>query len=212
MWQILKAEFGYTRDALVITYVIAALFLIPATTLAGWDIYDYMSNTTIVYFIFMGIAGASSINEKRYRYHSMLPVPPQHLAIGDALYVTAVQCGMVALWLACALLRPVPLSFGLLGDMITNSAVIVSIVTLFGIHYHLSFFATKRYAHFMVLSVLTLIAVGAGLAFLRKLPPVSKQFWQYYSSTEGMLASVFVCLGLTVASCAIFVRRRSFLA
>jgi len=33
-------------------------------------------NTTIVYFILMGIIGSVGIAEKRYRFHSALPVTP----------------------------------------------------------------------------------------------------------------------------------------
>ena len=81
MWQILKTEFRYTRDALILAYTIAAIFLVIAVIRDGYGIYNYMWNTTIVCFIFMGITGSSTVNEKRYRYFSTLPVTAEQLTM-----------------------------------------------------------------------------------------------------------------------------------
>ena len=50
MWQILKTEFNYTKDALMFAYTIALLFFIVAN-LWSWGIHNFMWNTTITYFI-----------------------------------------------------------------------------------------------------------------------------------------------------------------
>src|SRR5215471_8565793 len=109
MWQILKAELSYWRDALILIYLVAAAFLIVAVV-DDWNIYNYMWNTTIIYFVFMGIVGATQINEKRYRYHSTLPIKPLDLVGVDALYVLFVQLGMLVLWILYILLKGVSLT------------------------------------------------------------------------------------------------------
>jgi hypothetical protein len=212
MWQILKAEFSYTRDALILAYTIAAIVLVLALTVNGWDIYDYMSNTTVVYFILMGILGIGTINEKRYRYLSTLPVSPQELAIVDGLYVIFVQFGMVLLWMLYLLISRESLTPEVLWAMIANSASILSVITIVGIHYHLGFFGTDKYKRLNWLLLLIFLLTMAGIGYAGKIDGVVRFMWPHYASRHGALASVLLCLALSVLSANLFVRRKSYLA
>src|SRR5215831_14809665 len=188
MWQILKAELSYWRDALILIYFIATAFLIVAVV-ANWDIYNYMWNTTTIYFIFMGIVGATQIHEKRYRYHSTLPIKPLDLVGVDALYVLLVQLGMLVLWILYMLLKGVSVTSELFWVMLANNATILSITTLFGIHYHLNFFETKKFKRINWSIFVGLILTMIGLGYFGKLDEVSRFVWRYYASGVGALIS-----------------------
>src|SRR5262245_33374289 len=140
MWEILKAEFRYTRGALIVGYIIALLFLIFAIVSENYGLYNFMWNTAIVYLILMGILASATINEKRYRLYAMLPVTPHQIALMDGLYVLFVQLGMSLLWLIYLLATTGTVTRELLWLMLANNATILSLITIIGIHYHLGFF------------------------------------------------------------------------
>src|SRR5262245_3628697 len=98
MWQILKIELRYTRDALIVGYMIAAIFFTLAVVY-DWGVYNYMWSTTMTYFILLGIVGGQAIGEKRYRYYAALPVTPSDIALVDVLYILLLQLGMFLLWI-----------------------------------------------------------------------------------------------------------------
>src|SRR5262245_39346490 len=139
MWRILRAEFRYTRDALIVAYLVAVLFLILAVNVEGWGFYTFMWSTTITYFIYMWITGSATINEKRYRLLSVLPVRPQEVALVDGLYVLLVQLGMSVLWILFLLFKPEEIRPETVWVILANNALILTVITLFGIHYHQGF-------------------------------------------------------------------------
>src|SRR5262245_752337 len=136
MWQILKAELHYWRDALILLYAIAAVFLVAAVLIDSWGFGSFMWSTTIAYFIFMAIAGADTFNEKRYRLFNILPVRPIDVAVADAMYILLVQIGMSLLWIIYLLFRPEQMGSGTLWVMVSNNALILTVITIYGIHYH----------------------------------------------------------------------------
>jgi len=211
MWQILKTEFRYTRDALIIAYLITAAFFVIALLRDNYGIYNFMWNTTIIYFIFMGITFSVYVNERRYRFFATLPVTPEEITIVDGLYVLLVQLGMCVFWLLYLVFRPETITSQVLWAMLANSATILSLVTVFGIHYHLGFFEPK-YKRVNWLILLAFILTVASLGYLRKLDEVARVVWVHYASGHGALISLLLCTALSVASARIFLRRKSYLA
>jgi hypothetical protein len=212
MWQILKTELNYTRAPLIVGYVIASLFLVAAVVIDDWGFYNYMWNTTIAYFILMGIAGSLTINEKRYRLLAILPVTPQDVAVADGLYCLLVQLGMSMLWILFLLFRPEHLSHQVIWLGVSNIATIQIITTLFGIHYHAGFFETKKYKRLNWLLLFVFVAILVELGYLRMLKPIAQAMWQFYVSPPG--AFVFVLMWIVALSLSreVYLRRKSYLA
>ena len=170
----------------------------------------YIRNS-ITYFIFMSIAGGITINEKRYRYHSALPVTARELAVADVLYVVLVQAGMSVLWIVYLFFRRESATSEALWAMTANNATIVSVITLLSIHYHLSFFETKKYKRLNWAFVLTFILFVIELGYFGKLGAVAKTVWRYYASGRGAFISFLICGWLLLLGGAVFERRRSYL-
>src|SRR5262249_40925290 len=139
------AELDYWSDALILTYTIAAGFMVGAILIDGWGFHNLMWNTTITFFIFMGIAASTTFNEKRYRLFNILPVRPLDVAVADALYVLLVQLGMSVFWIVYLLFRPEQAGLETLWLVISSNALILTVITIFGIHYHAHFFETTKY-------------------------------------------------------------------
>jgi hypothetical protein len=171
-----------------------------------------MWNTTIVYFILMGILGASTFNEKRYRYYTILPVTPQDVAIADGLCVLLVQLGMSVLWIWFLLFRPENLGKETLWVIVANDAVIQIVVTLFGIHYHAGFFERKKYKRLNWLFLLTLVAAVALHSYFRNLRPIARAAWRHYTSAPGAFVLVLVWIAVLALYREVYLRRKSYLA
>jgi hypothetical protein len=50
------------------------------------------------------------------------------------------------------------------------------------------------------------------LDYFGKLDEVTRFIWRYYASSVGALVSFLVCVGLTILSGALFLRRKCYLA
>jgi hypothetical protein len=96
--------------------------------------------------------------------------------------------------------------------MLANNATILSVITLFGIHYHLSFFETKKFKRINWSLFLALILTMIGLGYFGKLDEVSGFVWGYYASSVGALVSFLICAALTILSGTLFPRRKCYLA
>ena len=55
MWLILKSELQYTQVGLLIGFTIAVCFLLGAIFADAWSVLGLMLNTSIVFFISIGI-------------------------------------------------------------------------------------------------------------------------------------------------------------
>lgn len=211
MWQILKAEFRYTSYALIVAYSIAILFLVAALR-GDWGFYNYMWNTTIVYFIFMGLTGTMTFNEKRYRLYSMLPVRPDDIGVADGLYVLLVQFGMSVLWIFYLLCKPNEIEPGAVWMIVANNALILTVITLLGIHYHAGFFDTTRYKRLNWLALLSSIAVIVLYSVTNDMFRIVRVLSRYYATPPVAFALVLVWIAVSALSGEVFRRRKSYLA
>jgi hypothetical protein len=211
MWQILKTELDYTKEGLMFAYAISTIFFIAAVYWKSWDIFSYMTNTTIVYFITLGIVGSEEDKELRTRYYALLPVLPQQLAIMDLLYVTLFQLGMVLLWLCMLLFKPESATIKTLWGMLSQNGLLLSVITIFIMHHHLGFFGERKYKRLNYGILLSLALLVAGLVYFGHINAVAKFLWRHYMSASGALISTLLWLGLAYLSVSIFVRRKSYL-
>lgn len=145
MWQILKAEFNYTRTVLLIAYAIALAFFIMAAYWERWNIFEYTSNTAITYFIAIGVLGSEGDKEKRTRGYAGLSITPWQIALVDFLYVTLVQLGMFARWLCLLIFKPESATAKTFWGLIAQNGFILSVITVFIIHHHLGFYGGKKF-------------------------------------------------------------------
>jgi hypothetical protein len=207
-----QTELDYTKEGLMFAYAISMLFFIVAAYWESWDIFSYTANTTIVYFITLGIVGSEEDKELRTRYYALLPVVPQQLAIMDLLYVTLFQLGMFPLWLGLLIFKPESATAGTLWGMLSQNGLLLSVITIFIIHHHLGFFGAKKYTRLTYGILLALALLVAGLVYFGHINAVAKFLWRHFMSASGALFSTLLWLGLSYLSVSIFVRRKSYLA
>jgi hypothetical protein len=171
-----------------------------------------MWNTTIAYFILMGITGSLTINEKRYRLLTILPVTPQDVAVADGLYCLLIQLGMSMLWILFFLFRPEHMSHEVIWLAASNIATIQIITTLFGIHYHAGFFETKKYKRLNWLLLFMFVAMLVALGYVRMLKPIAQVMWQFYVSPPGAFVFALMWIVALALSREVYLRRKSYLA
>jgi hypothetical protein len=212
MWQILKAELDYTKEGLMFAYAITALFFVAAAYWESWNIFGFMANTTITYFIAMGILGSEADAEKRTRFLAGLPMTPHQLAIIDLLYVTLVQLGMVLFWTSLLLFKPEGTTPQTFWGMLSQNGLVLSVITIFIINTHLGFYGAKKYKRLTYGILLALALLVVGLIYFGHINAVTKFLWNHFVSVSGALASTLLWLGLSYLSLMIFVRRKSYLA
>lgn len=212
MWHILKTELDYTKEGLMFAYAITLLFFIAAVYWESWGLFEYMTNTTITYFIAMAILGSEADGEKRTRFLAGLPTTPRQLAMADLVYVTLVQLGMVLLWIGLLLFKPEEATPRTFWGMLSQNGLVLSVITIFIIHTHLGFYGAKKYKRLTYGILLALILAAAAVAYFGDGKAVARFLWRHYISASGALTSTLLWLGLSYLSVIIFVRRKSYLA
>lgn len=212
MWYILKIELDYTKHGLMIAYLIALLLFVIAALWEGWDISGYMLNTTITYFITIGIIGSEGDKEKRTRYHAALPVTPQRRAMVDLWYITLVQAGMFLLWLCMLIFKPHSATASTFWSMLSLNGLLLALIVIFIIHTHFGFYGARKYKRIDYGILLLLIIAAIGISYLGYGNAAVRFLWRHYMSASGALFSTLLWLGLSYLSVIIFVRRQSYLA
>ncbi|MGH7598135.1 MAG: hypothetical protein ACREOI_17420 [bacterium] len=211
MWHILKTELDYTKEGLLFAYAITLLFFCAALYWESWNIFSFMANTTITYFIAMAILGSEADGEKRTRLLAGLPITPHQLAMVDLVYVTLFQLGMVVFWIGLLLFKPeeaIPRTFW---GMLSQNGLVLSVITIFIIHTHLGFYGAKKYTRLNYGILLALALLVVGLVYFGHINAVARFLWRHFMSVSGALISTFLWLGLSYLSVIIFVRRKSYL-
>ncbi len=212
MWQILKTELAYTKEGLLFTYAITLLFFIAAAYWESWDMFGFMANTTITYFIAIGIIGSEGDGEKRTRLLAGLPATPRQLAMVDLMYVALFQLGMALFWLGLLPFKPDEATPQTFWGMFSQNSLLLSGITIFIIHHHLGFFGMKKYKRLTYGILLALALVVVGLVYFGYINAVARFLWRHYRSASGALVSTLLWLSLSYLSVSLCVRRKSYLA
>ncbi len=211
MWHILKTELDYTKEGLMFAYAITLLFFIAAVYWESWGLFEYMTNTTITYFIAMAILGSEADGEKRTRFLAGLPTTPRQFAMADLVYVTLVQLGMVLLWIGLLLFKPEEATPRTFWGMLSQNGLVLSVITIFIIQTHLGFYGAKKYKRITYGILLALVLLAVGLVYFGHINAVARFLWRHFMSVSGALVSTLLWLGLSYLSVIIFVRRKSYL-
>jgi hypothetical protein len=212
MWHILKTELDYTKEGLLFTYAITALFFSAAAYWESWNIFSFMANTMITYFIALAIIGSEGDGEKRTRLLAGLPIPPPRLAMADLLYVTLFQLGMVLFWIGLLLFKPEEATPQTFWGMFSLNSLVLSLINIFIIHTHLGFYGAKKYKYLSYGIWLALVLPVVGLVYFGYITAVARFLWRHFMSASGALSSTLLWLGLSYLSVISFVRRKSYLA
>jgi hypothetical protein len=211
MWPLMKAELLYTRLAWVFCFFLCIVVFGSLAVRNDWPIYHYMISTSISYMITMGVIGSEADGEKRTRSNTLLPVSPRQAALFDFLYVGVFQLGMVPLWVGVLALRGEPLRASTLWAMVSHSGLVLSLITCFLIHGHLTRFGRPRLKRLSYLILFGLAACVVALDRFGQLGPMVRWLWRHYPAPSGALASTLLWLALSGLSAMLYVRRRSYL-
>jgi hypothetical protein len=212
MWQILKTEFDYTKEGLMVGYAIALLFFIGAVIWEDWGISRYMISTAITYFITIGIIGSEGDKEQRTRLHAALPITPRQRAVVDLLYITLVQAGMFLLWLCMLVFKSSSATASTFWSMVSLNGLLLGLMAIFIIHTHIGFYGTKKYKRIDYAILLLLIIAAIAIDYFGYGRTAVRFLWRHYMSVSGALVSTLLWLGLSYLSVIVCVRRKSYLA
>jgi len=212
MLRILEAEFSYTKNGLMLSYLIAIVFLIAALMWDFVDIFGFTTHTTINYFIFMGVLGSESDKEKRSRLYASLPVSWQTAPLIDLIYVGLCHAGMVILWLAFLAIGYDRITERTIWGLLSLNGFILSLIVVFIIHTHLGFFDTKLYKRSIYALVLFVIAAMATLQYFGTFARLMGFLSRQLSMPSGAIALNVLALVLSYWSIVLFTRRKSYLA
>lgn len=212
MLRILEAEFSYTKNSLMISYLIATVVLIAVLLWDFMDVFGFASHTTINYFIFMGILGSESDKEKRTRLCASLPMSRQTVPLIDLIYVGLCHAGMVILWIVFLAIGYDHISGRTVWGLLSLNGFILNLIAMFIIHTHLGFFDTKLYKRtvyalifFVIVVMMTLQYFGT---FVRLMGFLSRQLLM----PSGAVVLNVLALVLSYWSIVLFTRRKSYLA
>ncbi len=211
MWQILKAEFEYYKTVLLLAYGLALLFLVFALLWLNTGAGALISFTTITYAFACIIVGATHENEKRMRFHSILPVRPVELGMVDVLFVALFHFGMCVLWIAFPLLQTGRLEAPTLPNVFFGFATMQSAIAVFMINVHLRFVGRKNYQWITFAVFITSGAVLGLLHYAGYFSPAMRLLAPWFKSLWGTALMIVIWLGLAALSIVLFARRKSYL-
>jgi len=209
MLRILEAEFSYTKNGLMLSYLIAIVFLIAALMWDFVDVFGFTTHTTINYFIFMGILGSESDKEKRTRLYASLPVLRRTLPM---IYVGLYHAGMVILWIVFLMIGDDHISARTVWGLLSLNGFILSLIVMFIIHTHLGFFDTKLYKRGIYALILFVIAAMTTLHYFGTFARLMGLLTRQLSMPSGAIVLNVLALTLSYWSIVLFTRRKSYLA
>lgn len=212
MLQILEAEFSYTKNGLMLSYLIAIIFLFAALMWDFVDVFGFTSHTTINYFIFMGILGSESDKEKRTRLYASLPVLRRTVSLIDLIYVGLCHAGMVILWIVFLMIGYDHISARTVWGLLSLNGFVLSLIVMFIIHTHLGFFDSKFYKRSIYWFILFAVLVLAALQYLGYYMVVIRFLIRQLVLPSGAIALNALALVLSYWSIVLFTRRKSYLA
>ena len=212
MWMILKAELAYTRNGLLIGFAIAACFLLGAMLYSAWSGIGLMINTSIVFFISVGVLGSEAEKEKRTRILASLPVRPQEIGFVEQYYILFFYLSMVFLWLVHAVVDTQLLTSETFSAIFSIAGLVLALINAFVIHSHLGYWGGKRYKLLTVGTVFLLLLAVFLLAWQNSFQVVWRSASALFFSPAG--STICMVLYFLMASLAIaaFVKRKSYLA
>jgi len=221
MLKIIISELEYFKYFFTFIFGIILLFFIGALKFEELDLYSFMSNSSIIFFISVGIFGGSSDKEKRERYHTLLPFSIKTLGKQRLLFVILYQACVFLLWLIIYFVNYFHENPELIWPMISMIMFNLIIICFFVIYTDLSFWEIKFHKPFIALII-------AGSIFLYSITMLNIKVYvfselnintQLFSTyidfiklPYGAIVMFVLAASLYYLSYVIFINRKSYLA
>ena len=210
MWKILKADFDYNIDGLMVLYGIGISLFIAGFI---WDSFDVnlLSGITIIsYWVIIGNLGKREDNEKRDRFITLLPIPIRQIGRARNIYLITVQSGLFLLWLISLWLNPLPTKEIILRDLISLNALVFVFMIPFIIFHDLGYFGKRIYRFTFTGGILFLLIFLIWLD-LRGIIKYPFQFGEDHVKSTAEIGSYYlVVTGLFYWNHIVFIRRKSY--
>lgn len=211
MWQIIKTDATYNRLGLSIIFGAVIIFFLMTTVLGWLDIFGFSSITMMVFWIVMGILGASDDKEKGDRRALLLPFSMKALVKARLGLVVLLQHMIFITWLLALWITRPPDPVHTLKEIITMNALVINAVFLFVLFYDLKYMRHKR---FLIIAIIITVLFFAGLITLGILGLI------YYPLNFGggrdrswleVLTFIFIGIGLGTIDYRVYLARDTYL-
>ncbi|HEX9973566.1 MAG TPA: hypothetical protein VGD14_15955 [bacterium] len=226
MWKIIKADFRYQKFIFIIPYAVI-LAAIIANVSQGWrqnehdmqGVRTVMAAMTGILFLFNFF---KIIQEKRYRFITLLPLSQRKIALPRILFTIFTWLSfLVMYWLGTAMIRPYRADI-LIWEMLSFTGfVLVANSAIFIFHDLLYTLTNTNQKAIVGFVFLISIVIGYILFFLfsvdeqswnifkNLLLPYKNDFSSFSSNYFGAVTSLLIGIMMTVLSVVVFNRRNT---
>ncbi len=143
MFKILISELEYYKYFFIFIYGLILLFFLGTIKNEEIDLYFFMSNSSIIFYISVGIFGSASDKEKRERFQSLLPFSVNTMGKQRLLFVILYQTSVFLLWLVIYVTGYIQENSDLIWTMISINMFNLIIICLFVIYTDLGFYGIR---------------------------------------------------------------------
>ena len=143
MFKIIFSELEYYKYFFIFIYGLMFLLFLGTIKYDHIDLYSYMSNSSIIFYISIGIVGSASDNEKRERFQSLLPFSVKTMGKQRLLFVIFYQTSVFLLWLVIYVMGYIPENSALIWTMISINMFNLILICLFVIYTDLGFYGVR---------------------------------------------------------------------
>ncbi len=156
MFKIIISELEYFKYFFIFIYGLILLLFLGTIKFEHIDLYFFMSNSSIIFYISVGIIASVSDKEKRERYQFLLPFSVKTMGKQRLLFVILYQATIFLLWLVLYLTGYFSDNSELIWTLISINMFNLIIIGLFVIYTDLGFYGIRFHK-----PILALIIAGA---------------------------------------------------
>jgi hypothetical protein len=221
MFKIIISELEYFKYFFSFIFGLILLFFIGAIKFEELDLYSFMSNSSIIFFISVGIFGGSSDKEKRERYHTLLPFSVKTLGKQRLLFIILYQAFVFLLWLVLYFVKYFPENSKLIWPLISIVMFNLIILCFFVIYTDLSFWGIKFHKPMIALIIAfsiflySMTILNLEVYVFSELNFNTQLFSAYIDFIKLPYGAIFMTVlaaSLYYLSYVIFINRKSYLA
>jgi len=221
MFRILFSEFNYNKNFFMFIFGLILLFFVGTIKYEQVDIYTFISNSSIIFFISIGIFGSASDKEKRERYHSLLPVSINTMGKQRLLFVILYQACVFFLWLILYFTEQIQENSTLIWPMISIIMFNLILICLFVIYTDLGFYGIRFHKPIIALIIagsiflysITLLNIKTYIFSEFKFEvPLFSTYMDFIKLPYGTIFMTVLASSMYYLSYVIFINRKSYLA
>lgn len=220
MWQILKTEFDYNKSAITIAFIISILVLLVAGLISlnesesadsAFFTTNLLSGVMVVYLFLLIYLGSQYSQEKRDRFHTLLPVSSKQFSLERLIFIVLLQSGFAVMLIVSSVVFSKSFDSTNLFYIISSQAFFFIITASIVIFMDLGHFGTHTYRMIYIGLVFALIGFIIWLALFDYLVLVLKFIFEPYLTPIGVAVYTALAIGLFYLSAGIFMRRKVYL-